>query len=590
MTASAHTHVPADAFQRWTATAVFALAVAIPSLLAFNLPPSATVINQIAAAALWGFVLFALAPGKGRALAGLCQTGWLTASLLVIAATVGVSVLGGRLPASLALSSIAFIVVSLAVAWHGASASPGTALRAFFVAWLIVGLASACIALVQVFQPGWADGEWIARSGLPGRAVGNVRQPNHLSGLLLLSAVAVVPWLNARPKAWPWLGALLIVIVFAIELSASRTGLIGVVLLAVWGLVDRRLSRATRLLLCATPVVYAIGWAGMSLWAADTHHTFGAAARLHENDLSSSRAKIWENTLTLIRMVPWTGVGWGEFNYAWSLTPMQPRPPAFFDHTHNLGLQLIVELGIPLGGLVIVLLLVALWQAFRRSMAAEGELGVLKRSAFVGVLLMCIHSAVEYPLWYAYFLLPTAWAWGFCLGGGEGKALAAEGGEKAGTPLMSSMLRVAGLMMLAISLFAFFDYLRVSRIFEPGDEAKPLEQRIAEGQRSVFFAYHADYAAVTVAEHPSDAWPAFAGATHYLLDTRLMIAWATAFAERGDLEHARNIAQRLREFNNPASAEFFAPCDHPKPGTTPPWQCQPPARVMDWRDFLSVKY
>jgi hypothetical protein len=33
-------------------------------------------------------------------------------------------------------------------------------------------------------------------------------------------------------------------------------------------------------------------------------------------------------------------VGYGEFNLAWTLTPFPGRPIAFFDHTHNLPLQL----------------------------------------------------------------------------------------------------------------------------------------------------------------------------------------------------------------------------------------------------------
>ena len=36
-----------------------------------------------------------------------------------------------------------------------------------------------------LFWPALADGSWIARSGVPGRAVGNMRQPNHLASLLL---------------------------------------------------------------------------------------------------------------------------------------------------------------------------------------------------------------------------------------------------------------------------------------------------------------------------------------------------------------------------------------------------------------------
>jgi hypothetical protein len=74
-------------------------------------------------------------------------------------------------------------------------------------------------------------------------------------------------------------------------------------------------------------------------------------------------------------------------------------------------------------------------------------------------------------------------------------------------------------------------------------------------------------------------------ASHYLLDTRLMTAWAVAHAERGDLERARHLAERLREFNNPASATFFAPCK-PAAASAPPFQCAPPGRTLDWRDFV----
>ena len=62
---------------------------------------------------------------------------------------------------------------------------------------LIVGLLSVLVGVVQVFAPSLADGVWVARSGLEGRAVGNLRQPNHLSTLLLWSAVALVPLMEA---------------------------------------------------------------------------------------------------------------------------------------------------------------------------------------------------------------------------------------------------------------------------------------------------------------------------------------------------------------------------------------------------------
>ena len=49
--------------------------------------------------------------------------------------------------------------------------------------------------MVAVFNG--ADGEWIAVSTLGGRAVGNLRQPNHLNSLLLWSLIALVMLLDA---------------------------------------------------------------------------------------------------------------------------------------------------------------------------------------------------------------------------------------------------------------------------------------------------------------------------------------------------------------------------------------------------------
>ena len=590
----------------WALLLLFTPAIALPTLLAFNMSPSATVLNQIAAMALWGVLLTGVA-WRGAASAGALarQAAPLLAALLCAAAAVAWSCLRNGLPASLALSLLAFIAAGLLVAVHGtaAASSQKAAGRAFFAAWVVAGVFSSAIAWIQVFHPEWADGQLIAHSGLPGRAVGNVRQPNHLAGLLLWSCVALVPLVESRRWAWRLGWPLFALFVFAIELSASRTGMIGVVLLAAWGVLDRRLARNTRIMLWLAPVVYAVGWYGMSLWAADTHHTFGAAARLAEKDVSGSRFGIWSDTLGLIRLAPWTGVGFGQFNFAWSLTPFPHRPVAFFDHTHNLVLQFIVELGLPLGLLVIGLLAAALWLAFRRSWRAEGEAGSALRAASVGVLLAAIHSGLEYPLWYGYFLLPTGWAWGYALGGQAASRNAAGERTAGGSVEVATevperrsaigqaawrWLRLAGVAMLAGSVYAVADYLTVSQIFDPSDETQSLDARIARGQGSVFFAYHADYAAATVAEHPSQAWSAFRQAPYYLLDTRLMTAWANAFAERGDLDRARHIAQRLREFHNPQSDEFFAPCEQPVDGAKLPFQCEPPSKAMDWRDFKAT--
>jgi hypothetical protein len=448
---------------------------------------------------------------------------------------------------------------------------------------------NAGIGIVQVFAPSVPDGDWIAASGLPGRAVGNLRQPNHLSSLLLWSAIAVVACVDMRRLSRTAAALLMALLVFAVVLTASRTGLVGVALLALWGLVDRRLAPSTRWLLVATPVLYAASWLAMSAWADAATHTFGGQQRLAEPDLSASRFGIWSNTLALIRAHPWAGVGFGEFNFAWSLTPFPGRPVAFFDHTHNLLLQLAVELGVPMAALLMGLLLFGLWRAWRRAARAEGDVSTAGRCALAMLVLIGLHSLLEYPLWYSYFLLPAAWAWGFALGlPGESDAAPVEPPTARPAPV----LFVAGALVMLGAVASAVDYRRVAVIFASDPGAPPLEQRIADGQRSVFFAHHAHYAAATVAEEPASALASFDQAAHYLLDTRLMTAWARGLADSGDVERARYVAARLREFRNPASVEFFAECAseaHPgvaAPAASAPFQCQQVTTPLGWRAFL----
>ena len=252
-----------------------------------------------------------------------------------------------------------------------------SAFRAFCIGLVVAGIASSAIGLIQVLAPQLADGDWIALASLAGRATGNVRQPNHLSSLLLWSVVAVI-WLGEARVIYreiAWMLALLFIEV--IVLSASRTGLLGMAALMGWGLFDRRLSRATRIMLLCSPLAYLALWGLTAVWAHQTGMAFGGEARLSGSGLyvSYSRYKIWWNSLALIAQHPWLGVGFGEFNFVWTLTPFPDRPVAFFDHAHNLMLQLGVELGIPLTLLVLGLMGYALWQAMRNAVADGREPG-----------------------------------------------------------------------------------------------------------------------------------------------------------------------------------------------------------------------
>ena len=574
----------------WVAAA--GVAVVVPTVLAWNLPPSATFFNQAVAFVAWGIALTIAALGLTRrdVPASRGSQAVLGALALSMLAALAAPLFGA--PWSMALpaaGTLAIAGVACAVGAAVARTDQATPVfRGFAIALAVAGVLSSAIGLVQVFAPDRPDGVWIAAASIAGRATGNLRQPNHLSSLLLWSIVAFV-WLGESRTLGRWLAAALAgLCLFVVVLSGSRTGALGMVTLALWALLDRRLAGPTRVWLALAPLWYWLAWLGMRWWSSTGEVAFGAAKRFDTaGDFSSSRFDIWSNTVDLIRAHPWFGVGVGEFNFAWTLTPFPGRPIEFFDHAHNIVLNLLAEMGVPLGGLVIGLLLAGLWHGLRnaladgRSAAEPSRPHPIQRAAFVLVVLVSVHSMLEYPLWYAYFLLPTAFAFGLCLerprsaGAADATAADARGTTR---PLV-----LASMGVVLLGSLAAFDYLRVVAIFSPSGDAPSLEARIADGRKSVLFGHHADYAAGTVVPHPGTVLDTFDRSTHFLLDMRLAGAWATALHEAGQTDKGRWVAARMREFRGQSSG-FFVPCDDPAVRPKP-FQCASPERTYTVDDF-----
>ncbi|MDP0880904.1 Wzy polymerase domain-containing protein, partial [Klebsiella variicola] len=76
------------------------------------------------------------------------------------------------------------------------------------------------------------------------------------------------------------------------------------------------------------------------------------------------------------------------------------------------------------------------------------------------VLTIGLHSLLEYPLWYAYFLLPTCFALGLGLPAGAEVRPAGPGPW----PWL-------GALLIAGSAFAVWDYQRIVVIYAPSDDA-----------------------------------------------------------------------------------------------------------------------
>lgn len=594
------------------------LAITAPVLLSYSQTPSVTFYNQALALGGWGAWCAWLAVSGGWVRGGLsrgAQAMLAVLGLLVLAQAWGPWHRG--LDAGLSLQAMGMTGAAALALVTGARVGAGPQRMAVVssLCWaLVVGaMVSLVLSFVQVFIPAWATGNPVAAASVAGRAVGNLRQPNHLSTFLLMGAAALV-WMGAQrcragsqaasddgdavePQPVAELVGL-VLLVWGVVVSGSRTGMVGVAMLTVWGALDRSLPRLLRKTLMVMPLVYGLWSLGMFGWAHWAGQSFIGEARLQSgSDISSSRFGIWANALSLLKAHWLTGVGWGEFNFAWTLTPFPGRPVAFFDHSHNLVLQLLVELGVPLGGLVLLLLLYGYGRLVRPAIRPTLDVSSPSRMALYIVSLLLVHSMLEYPLWYAYFLLPTAFVWGLGLSFPcEHRAVPLDSAQPAlsvevlpnngvaskedSTPPAVHRPWVPAALGVGLSLAALWatvEYRRITEIYLPRDPAVPLAQRIVRGQSTLLYSHQADYAAATVAPHPGKdgAYRAFHGATHNLLDARLMIAWAKAEAERGQLERARHLANRVREFKHPLAREFLAPCAQAEVAASAPFQCGP---------------
>ena len=254
---------PAGLATRWWPLAL--LAIVAPTLLAAHDPPSVTFYNQALAVLGWGLLIAALAAAPLPA--GTRPHGAVRALMAVLslhAALATWASVGGALPAGLAMMGAGLSLAALFAVWAGWRSGRGVAggvvADVFFGSLATAGVIGTLIAAVQVFHPAWADGQLLAAPVMAGRAVGNLRQPNHFSTLLVWSCCAVV-WMTQRRHLPEGVGAaLLALFIGGVVWTASRTGMVGMAFLCLWGLLDRGLPRGLRLAVAGAPVLYAAWW------------------------------------------------------------------------------------------------------------------------------------------------------------------------------------------------------------------------------------------------------------------------------------------------------------------------------------------
>ncbi len=300
----------------------------------------------------------------------------------------------------------------------------GAATFAAALAWFLVAgtLTSALIGLIQLFGVHTP----LAPLMLPqlhGRIYANTGQPNHLASYLCIGlASAGYLWSTRRLGLIPAVTAC-IVLLAVLATSGSRAAWLYGAAFVVFSAAMGRLRPSVevkRLLIFSIAVVVgllAAQWAMAGLVPQPSVAVETMGARMQAEGMSSPiRLRFWNEAWMMFRAAPVFGIGFKQF--AWNnflLTGQIPDTApdeGVIDHAHNLVFQVAAEFGA--FGLIVLLGGLGWWGWSVRRVPMDPPLWWM--AAVLGVL--GVHSMLEYPLWYAYFLGMAA----VVMGAAEGNA------------------------------------------------------------------------------------------------------------------------------------------------------------------------
>ena len=234
------------------------------------------------------------------------------------------------------------------------------------------------------------------------RPIANLGQANQLATLLIWGTLAVGfgLWRGVLGRWVAWIVTAWLLT--GLALTQSRTGLISLLLVSLFAVVWRPVGRLPRI---RWFVASLSAWYALCLWAAYELRGLlltGAQSSILERSSGAIRLKIWEIFLDASTQHPWFGFGFDQATSAHvAVADRHSSLGSVAAQAHNQLLDFVVWMGWPIGLTFGAALVIWFLVAWRRVREIPDALGML----FISVVF--VHSLLEYPLAYAYFLLPV---------------------------------------------------------------------------------------------------------------------------------------------------------------------------------------
>ncbi|MEN9437335.1 MAG: hypothetical protein RIR09_1990 [Pseudomonadota bacterium] len=292
------------------------------------------------------------------------------------------------------------LAVAISLGYRYASGGlPDTDLKWVFAPLGVAALLSASIGCLQWLGLEGVLGMYVVAADVGGRPMGNVGQPNQLATLLLMGIVALA-WAFARGHAGRLVCSLSIgFLTFVLALTQSRAGMLSAFTASLF-LAWKAHTCPSRL----TPrhfLIWLLSY-GLLLLLVPTMYDLmhrGGGRSAESLFITSDRFVIWGQVLAAIAQSPWLGYGWSQTPAAQAVGSLIVPGAQLFTFSHNIVLDMLLWNGIPMG---LVIAGLCAWWFLSRLRSSTQTHAVY---ALAALLLVLVHSLVEFPFAYSYFLL-----------------------------------------------------------------------------------------------------------------------------------------------------------------------------------------
>jgi O-antigen ligase len=236
---------------------------------------------------------------------------------------------------------------------------------------------------------------------------GNTAQPNHFANYIALGLISL-GLLYTRRSLRAWQAALLATpMLFVLVLSGSRSGWLYLTFALALAWLWQRRDVTLRPLLGYALALW-LGYAAMHgvaelPWLQGMGSVTAAERMLGDNASGHIRVHLWREAGLIFAQFPLLGAGFGQFAYQHLQLAAQLQNPGItglYNNAHNIVMQLAAEAGA--AGLLVLFGTLGAW--LWQSVVRQAQWTLYHWWGYAVLAVLAIHSLLEYPLWYAYFI------------------------------------------------------------------------------------------------------------------------------------------------------------------------------------------